>query len=56
MLEERLGAGFLFGSQPALADMAIFPFVRQLANSDRTAFDALNLPRLHDWLERLISD
>jgi glutathione S-transferase len=50
-LEVRLGGGALFGNRPTLADMAIFPFVRQLANSDRALFDALPLPRLERWLE-----
>lgn len=43
--------GQLFGAKPMLADYAIFPFVRQFANVDRTWFDRLDLPFLHQWLE-----
>ena len=42
--------GYLFGARPSLADIAIFPFVRQFANTDRTWFDALPLPHLQQWL------
>mgnify|MGYP001811706140 CR=1 FL=1 len=40
----------LFGDRPALADYAIFPFIRQFANTDRDWFDALSLPALQAWL------
>jgi len=43
--------GQLFGKKTSLADIAIFPFVRQFANTDRHWFDALPLPALHAWLE-----
>ncbi|NNE24227.1 MAG: glutathione S-transferase [Rhizobiales bacterium] len=47
----------LFGDRPALADYAIFPFIRQFANTDRDWFDALSLPALQAWLEtHLASD
>lgn len=42
----------LFGDTLSLADMAIFPFVRQFANTDRAWFDTLPLPKLQDWLKR----
>ena len=55
-LERRLAASaFLCGSTRTLADIALFPFIRQFANADRTWFDAQPLPRLQDWLERLIT-
>ncbi len=54
-LEGRLAGGALFGSRSSLADMAIFPFVRQLANSDRARFDALPLARLQRWLDGHVS-
>ena len=41
----------LFGSRVCYADIAIFPFIRQFANTDRTWFDALDLPHLQAWLE-----
>jgi glutathione S-transferase len=40
----------LFGDNPALADVAIAPFVRQFAQVDATWFDAQAWPRLHEWL------
>ncbi|MEO1661983.1 MAG: glutathione S-transferase [Pseudomonadota bacterium] len=40
----------LFGARVSYADIAIFPFVRQFANTDRDWFDALDLPHLQDWL------
>jgi len=43
-------SSYLFGDRPALADIAIFPFVRQFANTDRDWFDALSLPALQAWL------
>lgn len=42
--------GQLFGENPSLADAAIFPFVRQFANTDRDWFDAQALPHLQAWL------
>lgn len=57
-LDARLAeSGQLCGAQRGLADMAIFPFVRQFANHDRKWFDAQDLPHLHPWLARhLASD
>ena len=50
-LDERLAKnGQLCGPQRTLADMATFPFIRQLANHDRAWFEAQALPRLHPWL------
>lgn len=43
-------SGQLIGERPTLADHAIFPFVRQFANHDRTWFDQLPLPALQRWL------
>jgi len=45
------GNGQLFGTAPRLADYAIFPFVRQFANTDRGWFDQQPLPALHPWLD-----
>jgi len=41
---------FLFGPHASLADIAIFPFVRQFAGTDREWFASLDSPRLHVWL------
>tara|TARA_R110002051_G_scaffold38640_1_gene81940 strand:+ start:10434 stop:11012 length:579 start_codon:yes stop_codon:yes gene_type:complete len=43
------GQDWLFGSQ-SLADMAILPFVRQFANTDRAWFDAQGWSHLRQWL------
>lgn len=51
-LEERLQPGdFLFGARQSLADIAIAPFIRQFANTDRDWFDASPYPQLKNWLE-----
>ena len=45
----------LFGDRRALADMAIFPFVRQFALVDRTWFDGEPWARLRAWLDELLA-
>ncbi|BDI61526.1 glutathione S-transferase [Qipengyuania nanhaisediminis] len=57
-LDTRLGGRRnLCGERRMLADIALFPFIRQFANTDREWFDAQGLPHLHEWLERhLASD
>ncbi len=48
---------YLMGDQIQLADMAILPFVRQFANTDRAWFDAQGLESLRGWLDKfLVSD
>ena len=50
-IETRLALSpWLFGGHTALADMAIAPFVRQFAHTDKTWFDAQPWPRLQAWL------
>ncbi|MET0364029.1 MAG: glutathione S-transferase [Sphingobium sp.] len=50
-LEERLLAtAFLCGARRSLADIALFPFVRQFAATDQQWFDAQPMPRLQNWL------
>jgi len=52
-LEERLtGRTNLCRDSRSLANMAIMPFVRQFAATDRSWFDAQPLPRLKEWLTR----
>ena len=47
----------LCGDSRTLADIALFPFIRQFANTDRAWFDAQNMPHLQRWLEaHLASD
>lgn len=51
-LDERLARqGWLCGSQETLADVAIFPFVRQFAHTDRDWFAAQPWPALAAWLQ-----
>ena len=42
----------LFGDRVSLADIALFPFVRQFANTDRDWFDANAPEPLRHWLVR----
>lgn len=51
LLEARLVArGNLCGDRRGITDIAIFPFVRQFAETDRAWFDAQPLPGLQAWL------
>lgn len=51
LLEARLSAqAQLCGDAITLCDLAVFPFVRQFANTDRVWFDDLPLPKLQAWL------
>jgi glutathione S-transferase len=51
ILDKRLeGQAQLLGPAVSLADIAIFPFVRQFANTDRHWFDGLDIPHLQAWL------
>ena len=45
----------LFGNRVSLADIAIFPFIRQFANTDRDWFSGLEIKPLSQWLERHVS-
>ncbi|WP_417812267.1 glutathione S-transferase [Thalassospira alkalitolerans] len=51
-LDGRLAVGtYLFGSRPVLADFAIAPFIRQFANADKDAFNAMPFVHLQRWLD-----
>ncbi len=51
-LEGRLQRqAFLFGETTSLADIAVFPFVRQFARVDETWFLQQALPKLQHWLD-----
>ncbi|NSX54127.1 glutathione S-transferase [Parasulfitobacter algicola] len=55
-LDRMLGdQPFLYGQSPRLADMAIAPFVRQFANTDRSWFGAQPWPHLIGWLDRFVT-
>ena len=51
-VESRLTAGWLFGPQASLADMATLPFVRQFAHTDAAWFAAQPWPQLQAWLTK----
>lgn len=45
---------FLMGNQLTVADIAIFPFIRQFAFVDKAWFDQTNYTALRLWLEALL--
>lgn len=45
---------YLMGANPTLADIAIFPFVRQFAHIDRAWFDSQPWPHVTRWLDRYL--
>jgi len=54
-IEEQLSAQRYLGGQTiCLADMAIFPFIRQFAFADKQTFDQLPIPNTQCWLDTLI--
>ncbi|MES2580347.1 MAG: glutathione S-transferase [Pseudomonadota bacterium] len=46
---------YLLKDTASLADMAIFPFVRQFAAVDLTWFESSSYPKLKNWLNGLLS-
>lgn len=46
---------YLFGNRPSFADMALSPFVRQFANTDREWFDRQPWPAIQRWLDSILS-
>ena len=51
-LEQRLQQhAWLCGERMSVADVSIFPFVRQFAHVDRAWFDGAGYPRLRVWLD-----
>lgn len=54
MLDQRLTDGeFLCGVRRGFADIAIFPFVRQFATTDRGWFDQAPVGNVRRWLNEL---
>ena len=45
---------YLLAARPSLADIALFPFIRQFAYVDKNWFDASNYKCLQKWLESLL--
>ena len=51
-LEDRLRrSDYLFGMMISLADVAVFPFVRQFAGVDKTWFESTPYAQLRSWLQ-----
>ncbi len=51
-LEQRLQTTkFLFADKPSIADIAVFPFIRQFSMVDEDWFFAQPYPKLQAWLE-----
>jgi glutathione S-transferase len=46
--------GFLFERRCGIADVALFPFMRQYRNVDPEWFDSLQLDALNAWLNRFL--
>ncbi|MDX2463855.1 MAG: glutathione S-transferase [Porticoccus sp.] len=55
-LEKQLAAGaYLFGDNVSIADVAIFPFIRQFAFVDKDWFDQTPYPKLQHWLSEFLA-
>ena len=55
-LDQRLASSpYLCGDERGFTDIAIFPFVRQFANHDRSFFDSHSWAPLRVWLDSLTS-
>lgn len=51
-LNDRLkNSKYLCGDHITMADIAIFPFIRQLAFTDKDWFNAMPVPKLQQWLD-----
>ena len=53
-LDKKIKGEFLYGEQPKLADIAIFPFVRQFANIDINWFNEFGWQKLQNWLKAFV--
>lgn len=51
LLEKNL---YLYSSEPSLADIAIFPFIRQFAHVDKNWFEQSPYPKLIQWYSELV--
>lgn len=45
---------YLFTNKPSLADIAVFPFVRQFAHVDKAWFEQSPYPKLIQWYSELV--
>ncbi|MCF6292733.1 MAG: glutathione S-transferase [Robiginitomaculum sp.] len=48
-------SAYLFGEQPSLADIAVFPFIRQFAGVDRKWFEQSVPKAVQSWLSKWLS-
>lgn len=56
-LEQRLSKSkYLFSNKISLADIAIFPFIRQFAAVDQAWFEQSPYPHLQKWLDNRLND
>ena len=54
-LEQRLQQNaYLFGDNMCMADIAIFPFIRQFAYVDKPWFDNADYPSVQRWLTQFL--
>lgn len=54
-LEQALSQSeYLLGRSLSIADIGIFPFIRQFAFVDKAWFDQAPYPRLQSWLQELL--
>ncbi len=54
-LEDALSeSSYLLGDKISIADIAVFPFIRQFAFVDKPWFDQSPYPRLQDWLQNFL--
>ena len=49
------GNDYLLGQQVSFVDIAVFPFIRQFANTDVQWFAAQDLPGVQRWLDSLVN-
>ncbi|MDF1818018.1 MAG: glutathione S-transferase [Immundisolibacteraceae bacterium] len=55
-VDQRLAAGgYLLAGRETVADIALYPFVRQFAFVDKKWFDHQPLPNLKSWLEKFLT-
>ena len=55
-LEDMLSANkYLLGNKISMADLAIFPFIRQFANVDNNWFYQTQHEKLQQWLEQMLA-
>ncbi|QDE31611.1 MULTISPECIES: glutathione S-transferase [Shewanella] len=56
LLEDQLQQqNYLCSNTPTLADLAIFPFIRQFANVEPVWFNAIPYPKVSAWLTTLVN-